>query len=88
MARRDEIYILYTFDSPHSSIKAQKLLGELKPKVVPVLREISESCGMSVKIKAEHLDDSVKIMEKSGLAKWNLYKIAVLNGETNIEKIK
>ncbi len=88
MARKDETYILYTFNSPHAAIKTQKLLNGLEPKVIPVLREISESCGMAVKIKIEHLEESVKIMKKSNLSKWILYKVIVSGGETSIEEIE
>ncbi len=88
MARRDETYLLYTFDSPHSAIKTQKLLSEQNAKVIPVLRELSASCGMAVKIKADYLEESIKIMIDSTISKWTLYKIIVLNGETSIEKMQ
>ncbi len=88
MIRRDETYILYTFNSPHSTIKAQKLLRELLPKVIPVLREISKSCGMSIKLKFELLENSLKIMNESNILNWTLYKVIILNGERNIEELK
>ncbi len=88
MAKRDETYLLYTFNSPHSAIKTQKILNDLKPKLIPVLRELSESCGMAVKIIPEYLEDSIKIMDKSNIAKWALYKVTVLNGKTVIEKVQ
>ncbi len=88
MARRDETYILYTFNSPHSAIKTQKLLSEFSPKVIPILRELSENCGMSVKLKLEFLEVSLEVMNSSNIPKWSLYKIAISNGQTVIEKIK
>lgn len=44
-------YYLITFSSTHAAIAAQKYLeGKLVFHVMPTLREISGSCGISLKI--------------------------------------
>ncbi len=88
MARRDETYILYTFESPHSAIKAQKVLESLKPKVIPVLRELSESCGMAVKISVDDMEKSLELMEESRVSKWSMYRVEIVNGELFLEQLK
>lgn len=88
MARKDEIYLLYTFESPHNAIKTQKLFESLNPKVIPVLREISESCGMAVKLSLDKLDESLDIIKSSDIKTWTLYRVEISNGELDLKKLK
>lgn len=88
MARRDETYLLYTFKSPHMTIKSQKVLEGLQTKIIPVLRELSESCGMALKVNREDLDVSLERMRASEIATWNLYRIEIVSGELNLELLE
>ena len=50
-------YCVITFASSHGAIQAQKLLEGVCPiQVMPVLREISKGCGISVRFAPEHLE--------------------------------
>lgn len=50
-------YCVITFESTQGAILAQKLLEGVCPvQVMPVLREISKGCGISVRFAPEHLD--------------------------------
>ena len=51
-----ENYCLIAFDSPHAAIRAEKLLRSLSPAVVPTLRAITASCGMSLRLKPEQAE--------------------------------
>ncbi|MDO4772365.1 MAG: DUF3343 domain-containing protein [Bacillota bacterium] len=84
MARRDESYLLYTFKSPHVTIKSQKVMEGLQTKIIPVLREISESCGMALKVNLTDLDASLERIRASEIAAWNLYRIEIVSGELNL----
>lgn len=88
MARRDETYLLYTFKSPHMTIKSQKVLEGLQTKIIPVLRELSESCGMALKVNGEDLDVSLERMRASEIGTWNLYRIEIVSGELNLELLE
>lgn len=87
MSEREE-YILFAFKSPHGAIKSEVLLKELSPKIVPTLREISTSCGMSVKLKTEHRDRALGIIEAEGLRRWGLYSIKAEGKNISADLIK
>ena len=57
-----EHYYLYTFESTHGAIAAQKLLKDrMQATIMPVLREINASCGISVRIPVEGYEESEEI---------------------------
>ncbi|PAB58468.1 DUF3343 domain-containing protein [Anaeromicrobium sediminis] len=69
-----EFYVL-AFDSTHYAINTEKKLKEhLKIETIPTPREISTSCGLSIKFGVELLD---KVMElvKEDLNNMKLYRI-------------
>lgn len=67
-------YYLFTFDSTHYAIRAQKLLIGLHVVTMPTLRQISASCGISVRVQPEQLKEAVRRMEEGGEG-WHLYHI-------------
>ena len=42
---------------------------------MPILREISASCGMSVKVRPEDLDESLRLMREEGDSEFSLYHV-------------
>ena len=60
-------YYLFTFESTHAAIAAQKLLAPLGVIIMPTLREISASCGMSLRTKEELLPQANEIMQGSSI---------------------
>lgn len=67
-------YYLFTFDSTHYAIRAQKLLTGLHTVTMPTLREISASCGISVRVQPEQREEAVRRVEEAGEG-WHLYHI-------------
>jgi len=56
-------YYLITFSSTHASMAAQKYLnGKLTYIVCPTLREISASCGISLRINNAPMHEIKEIM--------------------------
>ncbi|NLT20084.1 MAG: DUF3343 domain-containing protein [Syntrophomonadaceae bacterium] len=49
-------YTVFTFTSTSNALKAEKLLKEIKAEflIMPTLREISSSCGLSIKLASEN----------------------------------
>ncbi|MEN6350274.1 MAG: DUF3343 domain-containing protein [Syntrophomonas sp.] len=51
-------YCLITFNSTSQALKAEKILKEFQAKfiIIPTLREISTSCGLSIKVAPDNID--------------------------------
>ncbi len=57
-------YYLITFSSTHAAIAAQNFLkGKLMFHVMPTLREISNSCGISIRINNVSLEEIKRQMQ-------------------------
>lgn len=67
-------YYLFTFDSTHCAIQAQKLLRNLNVVMMPTLREISASCGISLKVQPPQRKEASELL-KQQVAGWHLYHI-------------
>lgn len=80
----EQAYWLFAFDSPHAAIAAQKLLAGLGAVVMPTLRSITASCGMSLRLTDEAIDEAKRIMIESVIDPklYRLYRVERLNGET------
>lgn len=52
-----EEYAVFTFATTSHALKAEKILKSLQAEfmIMPTLREISSSCGLSVKLKPENM---------------------------------
>ena len=72
-------YYLITFSSTHAAIAAQNhLKGKLSFAVMPTLREISNSCGISIRINNASLEEIEKQMQgfSVGDKMFQIYHIA------------
>ena len=72
-----ERYWLFAFDSPHAAISAQRLLSGCGAVVMPTLRSITASCGMSLRLRDEAIDQAKEIMKSSSIdpALYRLYRV-------------
>lgn len=62
-------YCVISFESTQGAILAQKLLEGVCPvQVMPVLREISKGCGISLRFDPPYLDAVREALAGSGLA--------------------
>lgn len=71
-------YYLITFSNTHSAIAAQKFLtGKLDFLVMPTLREISNSCGISLKIISASLEqiETYMVQFESDHSMYNIYLV-------------
>lgn len=61
-------YCVITFASSNGAIQAQKYLkGHVSFQIMPVLREISRGCGISVRLAPGDLEESRSILSVSDL---------------------
>ncbi|MEA4939152.1 MAG: DUF3343 domain-containing protein [Christensenella sp.] len=80
----EQAYWLFAFDSPHAAIAAQKLLAECGAVVMPTLRCITASCGMSLRLTDVRIEEAKQIMRDSVIdpALYRLYRVERVDVET------
>lgn len=69
--------ILVAFESTHAAMAAQKALKSLTWAVVPTPREITASCGMSLKVTRSSEGEIKELLDKAFVqdALYSLYNI-------------
>ncbi|WP_077369305.1 DUF3343 domain-containing protein [Anaerosalibacter sp. Marseille-P3206] len=84
---KDEVYGVLTFESTHHAISGEKVFKEagLKFKTIPTPREITSSCGLSIRFDLEDLEDAKKSIEKTNLAIKGIYKLTKVDGKYSVE---
>lgn len=74
-----DIFMLITFESTHRAIHIErKLKGKIEIDMIPTPREISASCGLSIKFSEQDLDTVKSILEaevKEGIQLYRFNKI-------------
>ncbi len=74
-------YYLITFSNTHTAIAAQKYLeGNLTYQVIPTLREISNSCGISLKITSASCEEIMACMKQYPIPQ-DMHKIYFVKGD-------
>jgi len=83
----DKEFYIISFDSTHKAIKTERELNKLDVELIPTPREISASCGLSLKFykkDSEYILNYFNSIDNSGM---NVYIINKNNGEKVINKI-
>lgn len=62
---RNKSYYLFTFHSTHAAMEAQKLLDDCNPIMMPTLRKISATCGISIRIEEDRIEQAKLVMSSS-----------------------
>jgi len=75
-----ERYFLFAFDSPHAAISAQRLLDSCGAVVMPTLRSITASCGMSLRLRTDRINKAQEIMRASAIDP-SLYRLYLVEQE-------
>ncbi len=86
----NEMYIV-AFNSTHHAIRTDKVLNEknLKVTTLPTPREISSSCGISVRFLKEDMDTVVESLKENDILYNGIFKVSrVSGGEKEIEKLR
>ena len=85
----EQAYWLFAFDSPHAAIAAQKLLAEYGAVVMPTLRCITASCGMSLRLTDVRIEEAKQIMRDSVIdpALYQLYRMERVDGEMRCTQV-
>lgn len=77
-------YCLIVFDSTHAAIAAERQLKVLNPAVMPTLRSITASCGMSLRLKPEQAEKARALLAQSSIdpVLYRFYHVEQEDGET------
>ncbi|MDR0839865.1 MAG: DUF3343 domain-containing protein [Christensenellaceae bacterium] len=68
-------YLLLAFESTHAAIAAQKALSALGVILIPTLRAITASCGMSLRFALSARQQALDILSAHGISGWTLYQV-------------
>ncbi|MCC0784737.1 DUF3343 domain-containing protein [Clostridioides sp. ES-S-0108-01] len=85
----NQMYIV-SFNSTHHAIRSEKLFGKnsLKVMVLPTPREITASCGISIKFSFEDMEKIKNILVENNVDIKGIYCISKLeNGSKEVEKL-
>jgi len=72
----EKIYLI-TFDSTHHAIRGEKFLKEknLDVRTIPTPREITASCGLSIKFNIDNLENVKEIIKINDLVIKGIYEL-------------
>jgi len=80
-------YALIVFANTHYAMTAQKTLGGKLPVVImPTLREISKSCGISVRVAEGDWQAASQILRESGMDH-TMYQIYSVQGKDGVNTV-
>lgn len=82
-------YGLYTFDTTSHALKAEKVLKKSQARfvLIPTLREISASCGLSIKFHLEDQKELSRIFIAEQLYYEGLYQVEKRDGRNMVQKL-
>lgn len=74
---REEVFYVIAFDSTHYAIQGEKTLKEtdIDVKVIPTPREITASCGLSIRFNPEHYEKVKSVLDEASLSIRGIYKL-------------
>lgn len=75
--------VVATFDNTHHALRFEKTLKEndIKLTIMPVPREVSASCGLSVKFNLEEFNRVRTLAEKNDILIKKYYEIILEEGK-------
>ena len=85
----DEKFYVVSFDSTHHAIRAEKLFKEsnLNVRMMPTPREITASCGLSIRFEESNLEEVEEIIAKEDLNVKGKYEMNRQDGVRTAQKI-
>ena len=84
---RTEFYVI-SFENTHSAMEAQKALRpQYAITVIPTLREISQSCGISVMLPEMDRQEAVTAVRSLGMEK-GMYQLYFAKGDKSHRQVE
>ncbi|NLJ72624.1 MAG: DUF3343 domain-containing protein [Syntrophomonadaceae bacterium] len=82
-------FYLFTFSNTTDALKAEKVLknNNYEHILIPTLREISSSCGLSVKVRPELTNIIKELLDSNKINFANIYRVEKKDKDYLIENI-
>ena len=80
-------FLLITFNSTHLAIKTEKALMDLNVEMIPTPRQLSASCGLSLKASVGILEEVKNRLGSSYNVNSQCYVVEKVNDITNFKKV-
>ncbi|EEV20149.1 hypothetical protein TREVI0001_0915 [Treponema vincentii ATCC 35580] len=75
---QNEVFCVISFDSTHQAIAAEMAVTGLPDaRLIPLPPEISEGCGMALRVNREDAEKAVELLHTSGAAYQDVYTLTV-----------
>jgi len=86
----EKLFYCLTFDSTHYAIKIEKRMKEaaLKGVMIPTPREVSASCGLSLKFLEADKESMLSLLEEEDKERVSLYLIDRRDSDYKAEKLE
>ena len=74
-------YVLIAFESPHHTIKADKLLetAKIKCAIYPIPREISKDCSLGLKILSTDLKKALALFNRENVLYQKTFRLKFIS---------
>lgn len=71
-----DIYYVITFQNTHGAISGESILknNNIKVEIMPTPTIITKSCGISIKVETEFIEQVKSLVEKGELVIKNIYE--------------
>jgi len=83
-------YCVFTFATTSNALKAEKELKNAEAEfiIMPTLREISSSCGLSVKIRPDNKNNTLGILSGQGVPVEAVYHVLRQDKHNQVIKLE
>ena len=85
---QNEVFCVISFESPHQAIAAEMAVTGLSgARLIPLPPEISEGCGMALRVNREDAEKAVDLLAASGAAYQDVYTLTVHGADRTAVKL-
>jgi len=75
---QSEVFCVISFDTSHQAIAAEMAVTGLSgARLIPLPPEISEGCGLALRVNREDAEKAVDLLQTSGAAYQHVYTLTV-----------
>jgi len=83
-------YSVFVFSSTSTALKAEKVMNQLEKQfiIIPTPREISASCGLTMKVNPSFTDECCRILQEKNVSFAGAYRIEEQGKKKILSKIE
>lgn len=85
-----EKYLIITFESTNYAMQTESVLktSEVRNQIIPTPREITLSCGLSIRTPFENYDKIITLINEGKIRNKSLYSMVGSGTQRTIEEIR